>query len=248
MITLTRNFLLSVAVTLLLCLSSTFAADEDSINAALTGKPHSGGYNPHGKLAPEQLIHVALRHMQEGRPKDALNELDRGVVRYPDNAELLAVRGSLLLQLGRISDALRDFEAALAIDPDDAKTLINRSQAYRQFGRIQEALIDLDHALALNPDLVAAHFNRGSIYYSSSEFDKALADFEACIAIDPHDPAPYFNRASTHYVLGDRTDAIKDMQHFLELTDQSEWKKTAEELIEQWLTEVSRPRSQAPNS
>jgi tetratricopeptide (TPR) repeat protein len=246
--TLTPKLLLAIFVALMFCQASAHASEADSINAALTGKPHSGGYNPHGNLAPEQLIHVALRHMHEGRPNEALNELDRGVMQHPDNGELLSVRGSLLLQLGRISDALRDFEAALAIDPDDAETLINRSQAYRQFGRIQEALTDLDHALAFNPDLVAAHFNRGSIYYSSSEFHKALEDFKACIAIDPHDPAPYFNRASTHYALGDRTDAIEDMQHFLELADQSEWKKTAEALIEQWRAEVSKPRSQAPNS
>ena len=246
--TLNPKLLLPIFMTFLFCLSNTFAADEDSINAALTGKPHSGGYNPHGKLAPEQLINVALQHMQEGRPNEALHELDRGVMQYPDHAELFSVRGSLMLQMGRVSDALRDFESALVITPDDAKTLTNRAQAYRQFGRIQEALSDLDHALALNPDLVAAHFNRGSIYYSSSEFDKALADFETCIAIDPHTPAPYFNRASTHYVLGNRTAAIKDMQRFLELAEQSEWKKTATDLIEQWQTEASQPQSKAPNS
>jgi tetratricopeptide (TPR) repeat protein len=116
-------------------------------------------------------------------------------------------------------------------------TLTNRAQAYRQFGRIEAALKDLDHALALNPDLIAARFNRGSIYYSSSDYDKALVDFEHCIAVDPHAPAPYFNRASTHDALGNRQAAIQDIERFLELADNEDWKKAAQELLEKWRTE-----------
>ena len=215
-------------------ISMTMAAGQDPVTSSMTGKPHSGGYNPHAALEPEKLIHVALQHMQEGRPNEALHELDRGIVQYKTHAELFSIRGSLYLQLGRLSDALRDLESSLAIKPDDPKTLTNRAQAYRQFGRIEEALRDLDKALALDPDLMPARFNRGSIYYSSSEFTRALADFEHCIALDPHAPAPYFNRASTYDALGRRDAAIKDIERFLELADKQEWKQVAEDLLNQW--------------
>ncbi|MDJ0806793.1 MAG: tetratricopeptide repeat protein [Gammaproteobacteria bacterium] len=210
------------------------AAGQDPVTSSMTGKPHSGGYNPHAKLEPEQLITVALQHMQEGRPNEALHELDRGIVQFKTHAELFAVRGSIYLQMGRLSDALRDLESSLTIHPDDPKTLTNRAQAYRQFGRIEEALQDLNKALTLDPDLIPAHFNRGSIYYSSSEFDKALVDFEQCIALDPHAPAPYFNRASTYDALGKRDAAIKDLERFLELVEVDEWKKVANDLLKQW--------------
>ena len=240
--------LLLSAGTIALYLASAQASEADQISSSMTGKPHSGGYNPHGELAPEQLINVALQHMQEGRPNEALHELDRGIVQYRTHAELFSIRGSLYLQLGRLSDALRDFESSLAIHPDEPMTLTNRAQTYRQFGRIEEALQDLDHALGLNPDLLAARFNRGSIYYSSSEFTKALADFEHCIAVDPHAPAPYFNRASTYDALGDRAAAIKDIERFLELADSEEWKQTAQQLLEKWQMEATRPRAEADKS
>jgi tetratricopeptide (TPR) repeat protein len=183
--------LLSAGAITLHC-SSTPAFEADPINSALTGKRHSGGYNPHGKLPPDQLINVPLQHLQEGRPNDALHELDRGIVQYGTHAELFSVRGSLLLQMGRISEALRDFESALAINPDDPTTLTNRAETYRQLCRIEEALKDLDRTLTLNPDLHAARFNRGSIYYTSNKFDKAQVDFEQCIAIEPPCPGTLF--------------------------------------------------------
>ena len=215
-------------------ISTAQAAEQDPVASSMTGKPHSGGYNPHATLDPEQLITVALQHMQEGRPNEALHELDRGIVQFKTNAELFSIRASLYLQMGRLTDALRDLESSLAIRPDDAKTLSNRAQAYRQFGRIEEALGDLNKAIALDPDLIPAYFNRGSIHYSSSDFEKALADFEQCIALDPHAPAPYFNRGSTYDALGQRDAAVKDIERFLELIDNEQWRKVAQELLEKW--------------
>lgn len=206
----------------------------DAVTSSLSGKPHSGGYNPHKKLTPEQLANVAILHIQEGRPNEAMAELNKAIVQYPTYAELFSVRGSLLLQSQKVTEALSDFETSLSLRPDDAKTLTNRAQAYRQFGRIEEALKDLDKALELEPDLLAARFNRGSIHYSSSDFNKALVDFEQCIALDPHTPAPYFNRASTYAALGQREEAIKDLERFIELVDKEEWRKVAEDLLKQW--------------
>jgi len=197
------------------------------------GRPH-GQHDPHSKLSAEQQISVALQHQAEGRPELALATLDQAIGRYPQNARLLAVRGSLYLEQGRVTEALKDLEVAVSLDPDDASALVNRAQAYRQFGRIGEALADLDRALELLPDLLPARFNRGAIRYSSGEFEAALEDFDYCVALDPHDAAPYFNRAATRDAMGDRTGAVTDLQRFLQLTDNPQWRDTASDLLAQW--------------
>jgi tetratricopeptide (TPR) repeat protein len=197
------------------------------------GRPH-GQHDPHSKLSAEQQINVALQHQAEGRPELALATLDQAIGRYPQNARLLAVRGSLYLQQGRVTEALKDLEVAVSLDPDDASALVNRAQAYRQFGRIGEALADLDRALALQPDLLPARFNRGAIRYSSGEFVAALEDFDYCVALDPHDAAPYFNRAATRDALGDRPGAVTDLERFLQLTENPQWRDTASDLLAQW--------------
>ncbi len=197
------------------------------------GRPH-GQHDPHAKLSAEQQINVALQHQAEGRPELALGTLDQAIGRYPQNARLHAVRGSLYLEQGEVTEALKDLGVALSLDPDDASALVNRAQAYRQFGRIAEALADLDRALELQPDLLPARFNRGAIRYSSGEFGAALEDFDYCVALDPHDAAPYFNRAATRDALGDRAGAVTDLERFLQLTENPQWRDAASDLLAQW--------------
>lgn len=197
--------------------------------------PH-GAYDPHSTLSPEQHIQVALQHQQEGRMSAALDTLSIAISRHADSKDLYAVRGSLYLEKGKAAAALSDFNHALAIAPDDATLLTNRAQALRQFGRIGEALSDLNRAVEIDPDLLAARFNRGAIYYSSREFDKALIEFDQCIAIDPHLPGPYFNRASTRHELGNTPGAKADMDRFIQLSGNDEWKQSAQELLKRWDT------------
>lgn len=195
--------------------------------------PH-GGYDPHAALSPDKLVQVALQHLAEGRERQALETLDEAIARFPSEASLLGVRGSVLLERGDVSAALSDLEAAVALQPDNPVSLINRAQTYRQFGRIAEALSDLDRAIDLAPDNVAARFNRGAIRFSSGDHAGALEDFDRCIALEPHAPAPYFNRAAARDALGDRSAAIVDLQRFMELADNKEWKQTAQKLLDTW--------------
>lgn len=224
-----------------------------SANDAITRKagPH-GAYDPHSSLTADKQVQVALQHKQEGRLPLAFETLNRAITHLPDSAELYSVRGSLYLETGQPSKALQDLQRALKIRPTDADTLVNRAQVYRQFGQIEQALADLDRAIELSPELVPALFNRGSIYYSSNDFQHAQADFDRCIAIDPHLAAPYFNRASARQALGDQVGANADLQRFIRLSDNPQWKATAEDLLQRWqATDGStgdQPNSGTPNT
>jgi tetratricopeptide (TPR) repeat protein len=195
--------------------------------------PH-GAYDPHAALSAESMIKVALQHRSEGRVTLAMQSIDEAAARYPQDAEVLSVRGSLYLEQGQVTPALEDFEAALRLRPDDARTLVNRSQAYRQFGRDTEAMADLDRAVVLEPDLLPARFNRGVMFQEQERYEEALADFEHCVAVDPHAPAPYFNRAAAHDALGDREAAVADLNRFIEIADDEEWKQAANDILRAW--------------
>ena len=207
-------------------------ADEPAKPAKPVG-PH-GQHDPHATLDPERLIKVALQHESEGRLELALKTLADGIEKFPNSAELYAVRASLRLQMQQVSAALSDLEKAVVLAPDDAMIRVNRAQAYRSFGRFEEAQKDLDIAVEEDPDMLPARFNRGALLYASGEFNQALLDFDRCIAIDPHAPASYFNRGSTYWELSRPDEAMADMQRFIELSDNEEWKKAAEALLKNW--------------
>jgi tetratricopeptide (TPR) repeat protein len=196
------------------------------------GRPHGGQHDPHAQLGPEKLITVALQHRAEGRYPEALDVMDQAISKYPKNAELFTIRGSLRLEQNRLTEALQDLETAAKLDPTNPAILVNRAQAYKGFGRNKDALQDLDRAIELNPDFLAARFNRGAMYHSQGKLKKALADFNHCIAVEPHLAAPYFNRASTYEALGQKDNAIADFKRFIELSDNKEWKETAQQLLD----------------
>lgn len=204
-----------------------------SLPAGPMSRPHTGG-DPHAALTPGQLIKVALQHQAEGREVEAMASLTSAIMRFPDSADLRAVRASVFLQQGKVTEALQDLEKAVALAPDNPEIRVNRAEAYRRFNRIDEALADLDKAVAVAPDMVAARFNRGSLYFAKGEYEKAVTDFDHAVAVNPHAAAPWFNLAIAKQSLGNQPGAEADMKRFLELTDNEQWRKTAKETLDAW--------------
>ena len=201
---------------------------------SLSEKGLQTGPNPHAELSAEQHIAVAYQHAENGRMEQALDILARAIIANPNDASFLAALGGLLLGQDRAAEALEYLEAAVSLAPDSALLLVNRSQAYRKLNRSQEAMVDLDKAVALNPRLVPARFNRGVLLYDEARYKEALADFDVCIQAAPETAGPYFNRAVTHDALGDQAEAVSDMNKFLELSDNPEWNKVAQDTIATW--------------
>lgn len=61
----------------------------------------------------------------EGRVKDAIGWLDRGLAKFPDNPVLRNNRGMCHLLSADLAAALSDFEAAYKADPGDAEYVFN---------------------------------------------------------------------------------------------------------------------------
>ena len=199
--------------------------------------PH-GARDPHAALTPEKHAQVALQHLAEGRLAEAMDTLNQAIARYPDDAELHGIRGSLWLEQGNVTAALADLESAVRLAPDNPLHLTNRAQAYRKFKRYDEALADLNKAIELDPDLLSARFNRGAMSFSQGDFETALTDFEHCITVDPHTAAPWFNRAAVYEAMGKHEQAVADLKRFLQIAPSEDWKKTAKELLQQWESEA----------
>ncbi len=213
--------------------SSTLKGGTPPKTAVRPQGPHSK-VNPHYKLPPEKHVQVALQHLAEGRPVEAMKALDMAIALYPDNYQLRGVRASLYLQHKKYAKALADLEVALKSRPDDPLLLVNRAQAYRGFKRDREALEDLDHAIRVKPDFIGALFNRGALHFEKRRYRKALADFERVAELDPHLPAARFNIAVTYESLGDRKRAMKELEDFLKVTKHKGWIAIARKQLNNW--------------
>lgn len=203
------------------------------VQAAARIKPH-GENDPHLNLGPEQYAMVALGHLQEGRHNEAMQSINRALSSHPESAHLFAVRSQIYLAQQQKAPALADLERAISYESDNASLYVNRAAVYSSFDRDDAAMADLNRAIILDNDMLAARFNRGSLHFIQENLEAALSDFEHCISVDPHTPAPYFNRAAVLDAMGQRPEAIADIERFLQLSDDENWRSTAQALLTQW--------------
>ena len=219
-------------------LASTEAADQYSHAEESTQriKPH-GENDPHMNLSADKYAMVALGHLQEGRHNEAMTSINRALNAHPESAHLFAVRSQIYAANKQKAPALADLERAINLESNNASLYVNRAAVYSSFDRDDEAMADLNRAIIIDNDMLAARFNRGSLHFIKENYDAALTDFEHCISVDPHTAAPYFNRAAVLDALGRRGEAISDIERFLQLTQDENWRQTAQTLLSQWQAE-----------
>ncbi len=166
--------------------------------------------------------------------KQKLEELIQLLEDHPKSAKLYAERAGMFVEMNEITQALQDITMAVDLDPQNPDYRTNRAQLLRQFKKNYEALEELNKALEIDPEHLGALFNRGALYFNTNKYEKALEDFSACIKSQPDVAPPYFNRAFTYEQLHDFEKAKADLKKFIELTDNEEWKKLAQDKITEW--------------
>ena len=108
--------------------------------------------------APDKVrpkIHLA----RDVGPAEALQLLAAAKAEAPQNADIAAETGKVLLAQGQAAAALSEFGRALAIRPRDAANYNNRGAALAALGQTDAARQDFERALQLDPALVSARRN-----------------------------------------------------------------------------------------
>lgn len=72
------------------------------------------------KSTPKELLDKALRLLEEGKPREAIEPLDQLLNEEPKNAEAWKQRGWAYLDLSEFANALYNFDQAIALAPKDA--------------------------------------------------------------------------------------------------------------------------------
>lgn len=96
-------------------------------------------------------IALAMVMASQGRPEDALAELEAGL-RYPDEVHIIHVNiGLLSRQLGDLDKAESHFKAAIEADPSFVPAMLDLADLYAYRGRKAEARKQVAEALRLDP-------------------------------------------------------------------------------------------------
>ena len=135
---------------------------------------------------------LALRH--EGKPAEALTELNRGLDFASESRVPLfvAATGLALMDLDSLSAAADSAERAAALDPDNSFTQMACGDVYLKkqvWTRAKDFYKRATQIDTLNP---VAFFKLGLTHYNSQEYTDALQSFKNAVVLDSLYPDPQY--------------------------------------------------------
>jgi tetratricopeptide (TPR) repeat protein len=124
-----------------------------------------------------------------GVPARALEIVEPGLAKHPDDADLLTVRGAARVQLKDKAGALTDAERAVKLAPDNESAVALLASMYRNAGQTGRAVELVRNAVAKHPDAVDLRQVLASLYLVTNEPEIAQAELRKVIALRPKELA-----------------------------------------------------------
>lgn len=124
------------------------------------------------------------------------DSLDRYLELHPDQPGVLALRGSVKVELHRAEEGLEDMDRAVALLADNPTIAILRGRMLLRLSLPAEALVDLTRALALQPDDRDALYERARAQARIGDYAAALADLDRVLTLHPGDAEASQERGS----------------------------------------------------
>jgi tetratricopeptide (TPR) repeat protein len=144
---------------------------------------------PHARAYPPSFSTPAERVQTEKRLKSLLAELDKISIRYPNDKDILFIRGAAnamgynLDYPGCAEKAMAAFDRLLTIDPDNRRALYEYGGFLSGTTLLDQATAYLNRAVQLGEE--RAHYTLAFVYLKKGDTQSALAEFNAYLKIDP---------------------------------------------------------------
>lgn len=141
-------------------------------------------------VAPDNktlLSNAAAVALQQGQAKAALGYVERAIERDSRDADLHALRGSILRALDRPKDALEELQLAIKAAPDEPKHYFNLGNALYALGMKEDAIVAYRDAIKRDKNYVRAWFNLGAVLYETQKYDEARNAY--IVALQPIEKA-----------------------------------------------------------
>ncbi len=116
----------------------------------------------------------------------ALEALQEGYAKYPDDNALLESIIQIYMDLDRTSEALDNLEKAIAQDPTKPRYYFAQGALYEKLGNEQKAIETYKKTMEVDPTFFNAYYNLGALYYN-----KGVQQVEVANAVPPNEKKKY---------------------------------------------------------
>ena len=165
-------------------------------------------------LPPE--IRNAIRYYQQGKPAEALTELNQ-LTAEDHTATTLVYRASLLLTVGRVQAAQSDLQQALQREPGNSDALALQAMTAVVQNRKEDALRLANQAVEHNPASPAATLALSYVQQAYFQIEAALASAEEATRLDPQHALAWARLAELQMSTGQSDHALQSAEQAVNL-------------------------------
>ena len=164
---------------------------------------------------PRAIIQSIIDTFSNGQKKQAINEIEELIKKYPLAPLLLNVSGSFYKSNKQLDVAVTKFQQAVSLNFDYSEAHYNLGVTLRELGKIEDAIKSYKNALKINNAYPNAHYNLGNAFLALKQYDNAIVHFSSAIAFDPNFSKAHNNLGLVHKQLGNDLEAGKNFDKAL---------------------------------
>jgi tetratricopeptide (TPR) repeat protein len=121
--------------------------------------------------------------------------LQRLVVNYPQNEQILWLFAQTCMKTGKVKLAEQSGLQALKLNPQNVEIHRLLAEVFKDQGQLDRAVFHLSEAIRLQPAQLETYLKLGEVYTTRREFHKALGVYQQAIQVNPQDYRPYYYSA-----------------------------------------------------
>jgi tetratricopeptide (TPR) repeat protein len=169
---------------------------------------YAKGIIEHTKDVPDLYDLLAALYSKQGNYKKAIETIDVGLKRFPEQEKLLFTKGVLLDKIGQTDKSLEIMQRILKADPQNALALNYIGYSYADKGiNLQEALSMLVKANQIKPDDGYITDSLAWAYFRSGQRNKALELLQKANQLSPDEPTILEHLGDVYLDMGDKEKA-----------------------------------------
>lgn len=198
-------------------------------------------------LDEERLTATGLTLAQEAAQLAQFQQYDEALARIqlaaqlaPQDPQILALMGSLHLQVGDSAAAVTALENAKALSRDEPIIWFTLGSAYFSEAKYLQAANALEKGLSLESENPGAHFDLGNAYYKLNRYQKAIDQYEVAISFDEFFWPAINNIGLVLYEMGELESAIEQWERSLNVSD-DEPEPTLAIAVAHYAANINRP-------
>lgn len=139
---------------------------------------------------------LARAYSYSGDRENAQRTVDKLLIRYPNNTDVLLLGARLKFWKKDNRGAEESFARVLRLKPGDAEALTGLADLAAFEGRWNDALNIYQKIIQLHPEAAEAYFKLGRFFQGRGDYQKARENFQTAVSLDPAN-AEYRNVLST---------------------------------------------------